>query len=170
MENISARPIPEYILEVFIKLEFISPDCFLTIWIYGRVVVSKAERLAISARESLSSYCYKECLAYCCRKGYLLLSEKEVNLLCLDIKDLTIMPIDKRYIFNLGKGCPNLINYKCIIHKNSKRPKACREFPLFISEDKIIITEDCPAIKANMLYPFLAEFKAMGFTLIYSEK
>ena len=133
-------------------------------------MISKSESLAISARASISSYCYNECLAYCCRRGYLLLSEKEANLLQIDTKDLILMPIDKRYIFNLGKGCPNLVEFKCIIHKNPDRPKACKEFPLFISENTIIVTEDCPAVKQSMLYPYLAEFKTMGYTLIYTSK
>lgn len=133
-------------------------------------VISKAEKLAISARKSISSYCYNECCAYCCRKGFLLLSRKEINILKLDINALTILPVDKRYIFNLSKGCPNLKDYKCIIHKNSKRPKACKEFPLFIFGKTIIITEDCPAVKQNLLYPFLAEFKSMGYELIYTSK
>lgn len=133
-------------------------------------MISKAESLAISARESISSYCYNECLACCCRKGYLLLTEEEVNLLQLKIKDLTILPIDKRYVFNLSKGCPNLKEFKCMIHKNIDRPKVCKEFPLFICEDAIVVTEDCPAIKQNMLYSYLAEFKSMGYKLIYSSK
>lgn len=133
-------------------------------------VISKAEKLAISARKSISSYCFNECLAYCCRRGYLLLSKKEVGLLRIDFNNLVIMPVDKRYIFNLSKGCPNLKDYKCTIHKNSKRPKVCKEFPLFIFEKTIIITEDCPAVKENMLYPFLAEFKSMGYKLIYTSK
>lgn len=131
---------------------------------------SKAEDLAVRARESLSSYCYNECLAYCCRKGYLLLSEPEVPLFQMDIKDLVIMPIDRSYIFNLGKGCPNLQGYKCLIHKNPLRPKACKEFPLFIFGKTVVVTEDCPAVKQNKLYPFLAEFKSMGYNLVYSTK
>ena len=175
---------PENLREfVFVNRAFISSNCFPIIWIYliilirdrmfgilGRVFISKAEELAIRARESISSYCYTECLAFCCRRGYLLLSEKEVALLCLDIKDLHIMPIDKRYIFNLSKGCPNLVEYKCKIHKNPDRPNVCKEFPLFIHYNTIILTEDCPAVKDNQLYPFLAEFKAMGFTLVYTSK
>jgi Fe-S-cluster containining protein len=131
---------------------------------------SKAEDLAVRARESLSSYCYNECLAYCCRKGYLLLSEPEVTLFHMDIKDLVIMPIDGTYIFNLSKGCPNLKEYKCLIHNNPQRPKACKEFPLFIFGKTVVVTEDCPAVKQNRLYPFLAEFKSMGYKLVYSSK
>ena len=148
------------------KFEHVS----LYLWINGRVLASKSERLAISARASLSSYCYTECLAYCCRKGYLLLSEKEIYLLRLDTKNLKVMPVDKRYIFNLSKGCPNLIDYKCAVHKNKDRPKACREFPLFVYDKTVIITDDCPAVKENRLYPFLAEFKKMGFEIVYTEK
>jgi Fe-S-cluster containining protein len=139
-------------------------------------MISEAEALAITARKSISSYCYKECLAYCCRRGYLLLSEKEVTLMKdTKIADLKIMPKDleadnERYIFNIGlkpQGCPNLIKYKCTIHKNPERPKACKEYPLFIFENTVIVTDECPAVKENMLYPYLAKFKALGYTIIY---
>jgi Fe-S-cluster containining protein len=129
-----------------------------------------AEKLAVRARESLSKYCYNECMAYCCRRGHLLLSEKEASLLQLDIKDLILMPVDGRYIFNLGKGCPNLKEHKCIIHKDLGRPKACKEFPLFIFENTVIVTDDCPAVEQNQLYAYLAEFKSMGYVLVYSQR
>jgi len=140
-----------------------------------------AEKLAIIARKSLSSYCYNECKAYCCRRGYLLLSEKEVGLM-LNVRkeDLPLMPLrtktdKKRYIFNLGSkggnGCPNLLDYKCIIHTNPNRPKACKEFPLFILDNKkIVVSDECPAVKENRLYPYLAEFKLMGYKLVYDNK
>ncbi len=142
-----------------------------------------AEKLAMKARDSLSSYCYLECSAYCCRRGYLLLSASEVKLMQnTNIKDLKIIPVKtkferKKYIFNLGlkrngckqNGCPNLLDYKCTIHKNPLRPKACKEFPLFIWKNKtILVTDECPAVKENKLYPFLAEFKMRGYTIIYS--
>lgn len=137
-----------------------------------------AEELALNARKSLSNYCYSECMAYCCRRGYLLLSVEEVGLMRnTRIEDLKIMPIrskndPKRYIFNLGSkglGCPNLSQYKCVIHTNPARPKACREYPLFIwKHNTIVITDECPAVKENRLYPFLAEFKQMGYKLVYT--
>ena len=139
-----------------------------------------AIKLAVAARESISNYCYTECMAYCCRRGYLLLSEEEVGLMRnTHIEDLKVMPIRpeiqndaKRYIFSIGahgKGCPNLTDFKCVIHKNPKRPKACKEFPLFIWENKtIVITDDCPAVKENQLYSYLAEFKKMGYKLVYT--
>jgi Fe-S-cluster containining protein len=137
-----------------------------------------AEELAVTARQSLSSYCYLECGAYCCRRGYLLLSEEEVGLMRnTNIGDLKVMPLRaeivndaKRYIFHLGAGggCPNLYEYKCTIHTNPKRPKACKEFPIFVRENMtIIVTDECPGVYANLLYPYLAEFKRRGYKLIY---
>ena len=136
-----------------------------------------AQELAVAARNSISKYCYLECNAYCCRRGYLLLSASEVGLMKdINKKDLKIMPIrtkndKKRYIFNLGlksHGCPNLLNYKCTIHLNPARPKACKEYPLFIWENKtVVVTDECPAVKDNKLYSYLAEFKSLGYTLIY---
>jgi Fe-S-cluster containining protein len=142
-------------------------------------VISKGEKLAIAARNSISSYCYKECLAYCCRRGYLLLSANEVGLMNgPKIEDLKIMPKEvdtdaSRFIFNIGlktTGCPNLKDYKCTIHKNPDRPKACKEFPLFLFENTVIVASECFAIKENKLYPYLAQFKSIGYTIKYSEE
>ena len=80
------------------------------------------------------------------------------------------MPIDKRHIFNLSKGCPKLIDSKCMIHKNTGRPKVCSDFPLFICDNTIVVTDDCPAVKLDMLYPFLAKFKQLGYKIMYSTK
>jgi Fe-S-cluster containining protein len=136
-----------------------------------------AERLAMAARDSLSSYCYSECKAHCCRKGHLLLTAGEVDLLKDTHKeDLKMISVqakthEKRYVFRLESnvdGCPNLLNYKCMIHKNPARPKACREFPIFIRKNKTLtVTRACPAVKENKLYPYLAEFKMMGYALVY---
>ncbi|MGV8086095.1 MAG: YkgJ family cysteine cluster protein [Candidatus Woesearchaeota archaeon] len=146
----------------------------------GMITDIVAQKLAVAARESLSSYCYSECKAYCCRRGYLLLSEEEVGLMLnIHKEDLNVMPLrdetdKKRYIFNLGSkglGCPNLSEYKCIIHKNPKRPKACKEFPLFFWGDKtIVVTDECPAVKENKLYPYLSQFKTMGYKVVYVDK
>ena len=137
------------------------------------------EELANAARQSLSSYCYLMCGAYCCKRGYLVLSEEEVGLMKnTNIEELKLAPIDaeivndtKKYIFNLGftdQGCPNLCEYKCEIHTNPKRPKACKEFPIFVRENKtVIVTDECPGVLTNLLYPYLAEFKKRGYKLIY---
>ncbi len=38
-----------------------------------------AEQIAEKARKSISKFCYEECNAYCCRKGYLILNKDEVD-------------------------------------------------------------------------------------------
>jgi Fe-S-cluster containining protein len=88
----------------------------------------------------------------------------------IDSNKLILMPIDKRYIFNLGIGCPKLIDSKCAIHKTLGRPKVCSDFPIFICDNAIIITDDCPAIRENKLYSYLAEFKQLGYKIIYSKR
>lgn len=80
----------------------------------------------------------------------------------------------KRFALNLGASgfsCPNLSGFKCLIHKSRSRPLACREFPLFIRKDKIVmVTFRCPAAKENLLYPFLAKFKKMGYKIVYDQE
>ncbi len=136
-----------------------------------------AEELANTARNSLSNYCLFECEANCCRGGYLILSAEEVALMPnINISTLNMMPIrsstdKKRYLFNLGikNGCPNLLNSKCLIHKNPLRPKVCGDYPLFIGEDKtLIVASDCIGVDENKLFGYLSEFKTLGYKLIYS--
>ncbi len=31
----------------------------------------------------------------------------------------------------LGKSCPSLNDFKCIIHKDLERPLVCKQFPIF---------------------------------------
>ena len=131
----------------------------------------------MEARNSISNYCFSECKAYCCRKGYLLLSSKEKDLVVGDhIKELTdngcLVKTEKgEYSLDLDskhEGCPSLDGHKCRIHKELDRPKACKDFPLFIWENKIIrMSQRCPAVMNNLLYPYLAEFKSMGYSFSY---
>lgn len=135
------------------------------------------EELANKARESLSTYCFTECKAKCCRKGFLLLKAEEVPLMQgVDKEKLKVIPTaedGREFVLNLGEketGCPNLQDYKCMIHKNPNRPKACQDFPLFIWKNKtIMVTHACPGVRENMLYPFLAEFKMKGYKIVEIE-
>ena len=139
----------------------------------------EALKIADKARRSLSKYCSNECKAYCCRDGYLLLTSNEVKLF-KDIikKDLKIMTPKlisnkKRYILDLGlsvEGCPNLINYKCSIHKNLKRPKTCKDFPLFIYGNVAVASKRCSAVEENKLYPYLYKLKGLGFNIKYLDR
>lgn len=125
------------------------------------------EQLAKEARDSLSEYCYSECRSYCCRKGYLLLTEKEAKL----ITDKRLkQDKDGGYILDFDDdkaGCPRLSDFKCTIYKEEGRPKACKEFPIFIWENKMIrISPRCPAVRAGLLYPYTARFVKMGFSIV----
>jgi Fe-S-cluster containining protein len=144
-----------------------------------------AERLAVKARNSISKYCYSECNAYCCRKGYILLNTNEAKLVTgktqkglEKLKEIGVLIKTEKgkYVIDLAEkqtGCPSLNESRCIIHDNPKRPAACKEFPLFIwkidGKDIIHVSERCPAVKEGMLYPYLAKFKMMGFDINYRD-
>jgi len=134
-----------------------------------------AEKIADKARNSLSDYCINECKSYCCRKGYLILTPIEVKLVCqgkdkeLIEKEVLIEMEDGNHSLHLGNkelgGCPSLIDGKCAIHKDPNRPDTCRTFPVFIEGKKIRLSNRCPAVRANKLYPYVKEFLALGFEI-----
>ncbi len=129
-----------------------------------------AEKIAKQARKSLGKYCMQECHAYCCRKGYLIL-DKELNLVVNGKKDLLLQNNflkkmeNGKYSLFLGnpEGCPMLKDFGCMIHKKRNRPLACREFPLFLKDNKIILSSRCPAVKENKLFPYVKKLEALGY-------
>lgn len=136
------------------------------------------EKLANKARNSIGRYCFEECQAFCCQKGYLALSKEEMILIVKDKKiklekNNGLKKTDKNnFVLDLGNPlhCPNLKNFKCTIHKNPHRPKGCKEFPLFIintnTEKNIRLDFRCPAVKKGMFYPYIHKFKKLGFRII----
>jgi len=134
-----------------------------------------AEKLATKARNSISKYCYSECKSFCCRKGYLVLSEKEADIVIgkeiSNLKRESILTItkDEKYMLNLGakdKACPQLKEFKCEIHKDINRPNACIEFPIFLWKNKKIhVSDRCPASREGLFYKYLAEFKSLGYDI-----
>ena len=134
-----------------------------------------AKKIADAARDSIGDYCMNECHAYCCRKGYLQLTVKEAALIMtLPEKDLrdteTLKQIeDDTFLLELGDSkhpCPQLKGNGCSIHGNPERPESCRDFPLFFEEDnKVRLSQRCPAVRLGKLYPFVAELVAGGFEL-----
>lgn len=139
-----------------------------------------AEKLAVKARESISKYCFTECGAYCCRKGYLPMTAKQAKVVGGDEKNNLIEKgfLTKieggKYVLELWgdtQGCPRLDGFKCTIHKNPDRPTACKEFPIFIwGKNTIRVSRRCPAVKEDLLYPYLAKFKLMGYELSYGSE
>ncbi|MFC1754317.1 YkgJ family cysteine cluster protein [Thermoproteota archaeon] len=113
------------------------------------------------AKASISRYCMEECKAYCCRKGYLLLTPEEKELIAKDLKVKKLYRGD----YSLALPCPMLKDNKCSIHDNPKRPKTCKDFPIFITGNKVRLSPRCLAVKEGKLYPFERKFLEAGYRL-----
>lgn len=134
----------------------------------------EAEAIAEKARKSISRFCIEECKSYCCRKGYLILDNSNIDLVVQgrkqELLDRKIL-IKKEINYSLYLGdyeipCPSLgKDFKCLIHKKPERPSACKQFPLFIEGNKLRLSPRCPAVKADMLYPYIARLLKMGYRL-----
>lgn len=135
------------------------------------------QQMAKKARASISRYCMEECKAYCCRKGYLVMSLKEAELVTqnqislLEAKGVLKKIRDEEYSFDLnnqGSYCPSLVDFKCVIHRNKNRPSACKEFPLFIQGDLVKLSPRCPAVKEGLFYPYVIKFLKKGYKICKS--
>ncbi len=126
--------------------------------------------IANKARNVISDYCINECHSYCCRKGFLMLSDEEVSLMIGNKKeglekDGFLIKTKEGNAFDLSGGCPSLKDNKCLIHKNEKRNSACKDFPIFIKNKVIGISDRCPAKKEGLFYPYEHEFLKMGYKI-----
>lgn len=140
--------------------------------------IAKAEKIADQARKSISEYCMKECNSFCCRKGYLILKPGEVDLVsdgrALELIGKGILKKMENGDYSLFMGCydipcPSFKEGKCSIHNKRKRPRTCREFPIFINDDYIRFSPRCPAVKEGKLYPYEKKLMALGFKLMKSD-
>lgn len=138
-------------------------------------MISEAEKIANKARRALSHYCTEECSAYCCRKGYLLINESEMELLVGENKDILMTEgslrkmVDGMYSLNFSNslgGCPQLKNSKCLIHNNPKRPRACIEFPIFITGKTVRVSGRCFGVRAGLIDPYITQLKKMGYDIM----
>ncbi len=125
------------------------------------------------ARKSIGKFCIEECKSYCCRKGYLVLSKKEIKLI-LDNKEKEyedcVKKLDEnKYSLYMGtnnKPCPRLLeNFFCSIHTKRNRPLACKEFPIFIKEDIIYLSSRCLAVKQGLFFPYIKKLQKLGYKL-----
>jgi Fe-S-cluster containining protein len=129
------------------------------------------EKIAQEARASISDFCIEECHAYCCRKGYLLLTPDQVDLVTQNQKEALLLNKNLKALYkgdfslNLGESCPSLKDDKCMIHKDPRRPETCAHFPLFIQENVLIASPRCLAVKQGKLYPYISQLLKMGFKL-----
>jgi len=82
------------------------------------------------------------------------------------IKDRVLKKLKYDYALDMSTaGCPSLKDSLCMIHKNPKRPRVCKEFPLFIEKNFIRLSPGCPAVIAEKLYPFISLLLAEGLKL-----
>jgi len=131
----------------------------------------KAEEIVERARRSISSFCIEECKAYCCRKSYLVLTGKEMDLTTggkreeLEEKNILKKLERDKYILHLHNDCPSLKNNLCVIYNNQQRPTICKQFPIFIQNKKIKLSSGCLTVKMNLFYPYVHEFLKIGYKL-----
>lgn len=135
------------------------------------------EQIAVKARRSLWDYCMNECSAYCCRKGYLVITPAEAKLITKNkIKDFEEKGLLKKlktgkYSLFMGKQetpCPalNTKDFTCTIHTKKGRPQVCKDYPVFVSGNKVKLSSRCPGIKR--LYPFIAMWKKKNCVIVES--
>lgn len=139
-------------------------------------IIRTAKRIAALARKSLSKFCREECKSYCCRKGYLVLNQKELGLVSQCKKNELInqgrlkKTNDGRYSLFIGDSnqpCPSLSGLKCLVYGHKHRPKCCREYPLFIEGNTLRLASRCPAVSLGMLYPYAKRIQMLGYEIIY---
>lgn len=128
------------------------------------------------ARNSISDYCINDCKALCCRKGKLLLqNEMEVKFICqgkenkFSKRKILQKTKDNNFTYNHERvKCPYLTNdFKCSEWKNPNRPQVCKDFPLFFSQNKFIITASiCPAVQNNLFESYLKKLEDKGLKII----
>jgi Fe-S-cluster containining protein len=129
------------------------------------------ERIANKARKDVGKFCYEECGAYCCRKGYLVMNRKQADIVTkgktddLEKTDALKKLSEDKYSLNLNKTCPSLdtTELKCTIHKKLIRPQPCKDFPVFIKEGSVILSSRCPAVRNGFFFPYEKKFIRLGF-------
>lgn len=132
--------------------------------------------LADKARNDISDYCMNECKALCCRKGRLVVSREELSeIFHGDEKEIEESSKsiyngkEDKFMLDLhreGKGCPALRDeVLCSIHKSSKRPQTCGDFPIFFKGKNIHIHQRCPAAFEGKFYAFSYEATLMGYKI-----
>jgi len=137
-----------------------------------------AEKIAKIARKSIGKFCVEECKAYCCRKGYLILNENQVDLVMQNRKDelkLMLKPLQNgtfsMYMGGTIQSCPSLAeDYMCRIHLNKNRPNTCKEFPMFLSGNKIILSPRCLAVREGKFFPYIKKLQKLGYSLIIGDE
>ena len=112
-------------------------------------------------RNMLKNYCVEECKSYCCRNGYLIIDEAAAKLINANLKKINEM----EYSLNLKGDCPCLVNFKFKIYKNSNRPTACQDFPIFVEGKTIKLSNRCLAVKSGKFFGFVKKMNSLGYEI-----
>ena len=120
------------------------------------------EDLLKKARKDIEKYCMEECAAYCCRKGFLVLTEDELDIVTKGDHSKIKKQKDGTYALELQRGCPSLEENSCTIHTSRLRPKTCSDFPIFYSGNVVIFSARCPASQTHYFYPLKHELRRLG--------
>ncbi|MCA9477566.1 MAG: YkgJ family cysteine cluster protein [Nanoarchaeota archaeon] len=96
----------------------------------------------------------RACKAQCCKRGYLPVSEKEAELFGTT-----------EGLINLTPPCMHLDNNNaCSVYE--KRPKACREFPLYEKGKTLLVASWCPGYQEGLLDEFLKLLEGKGYQIL----
>src|SRR3989344_1736458 len=138
--------------------------------------MDKEDIIANKARKSISNFCMEECKSYCCRKNYLVMNKKQLNVVVGNKKEEykdQIKEIEKdKFSLFLGKSdkpCPSLNkDFKCNIYNNKLRPKACSNFPLFLDKKTktALLSPRCLAVRVNLLFPYVKKLQGLGYKIL----
>ena len=136
----------------------------------------EVNEIVFRARKFIGKFCAEECNAYCCRKGYILINERKLNLLATKNEQIELKKENKlkelsfsgKFMLDFSNylgGCPKLKGTECSIHSNPERPQVCQDFPIFIFGNNLRISSKCPAHQKNMFYPFIKQLEGLGYEL-----
>ena len=134
----------------------------------------KIDTILRDARKSVSRFCYEECGSYCCRKGYLVVSKIQADLISgnrfIEFQSKHIIKVlgNQTYSFYIGNpefSCPSLKENKCMVHTKKNRPQACKEFPIFLVNNIVRFSSRCPAVVLNKFYPYIKKIMKLGYII-----
>jgi Fe-S-cluster containining protein len=138
------------------------------------MVMMSIEQSISHVCSSLKDYCIRKCNSKCCRKGKLIMHNRdEVMLVTNGFADkllsegIIIKKCNGIYEFDLDRrACPSLsVGNMCTIYFNKNRPKLCREFPIFLRGKKIFISTFCEA--EEILKESQKIFEASGYEVVW---
>ncbi len=122
--------------------------------------MDEIQQLANEARASLSEFCSQTCKALCCKSGQLIVSQEESQIFPAT---RTERP-DGLYAIQIAPKCIHLKNDRCSVYES--RPKPCRDFPVYVRGETIVIAGWCQGQQAGLLEEYKEKFRKLGCKVI----